>query len=87
MGIYAALSDTTLDEVCTNFGGEQFSTFKQNLADLAVSKLAPIQDEMRRLMADPAYVDGVLRGGAQKARNMAQPIIDEVKATVGYLKP
>jgi len=87
MGIYAALADIDVEEVCGRYGGEQFSTFKQHLADLAVAKLSPIQDEMRRLMADPGYVDGVLRSGAEKARAMARPIIDEVKDTVGYLRP
>ena len=85
MGIYAALSDTSLDDVCTKFGGEQFSTFKQHLADLAVAKLAPIQDDMRRFMADPGYVEGVLAGGAVRARALADPIIAEVKDTVGFL--
>jgi len=87
MGIYAALSDTGIEEVCARFGGEQFSTFKQHLADLAVAKLSPIQDEMRRLMADTGHVDNVLRKGVEKARALAQPILDEVKDTVGYLRP
>ena len=39
MGIYAALADETIDQVCANFGGEMFSTFKQHLADKAVSVL------------------------------------------------
>ena len=86
MGVYAALSDTEIEDVCTKFGGEQFSTFKQHLADLAVAKLAPIQDEMRRLMADPGYVDGVLADGAGRARALAEPLIAEVKDTVGFLK-
>ncbi len=86
MGVYAALSDTETEDVCAKFGGEQFSTFKQHLADLAVAKLAPIQDEMRRLMADPGYVDGVLADGAGRARALAEPLIAEVKDTVGFLK-
>ncbi len=87
MGIYAALSDTEIADVCGKFGGEQFSTFKQHLADLAVAKLAPIQDEMRRLMADPGHVEGVLADGAARARALAEPILAEVKDTVGYLRP
>ncbi|NQU56722.1 MAG: tryptophan--tRNA ligase, partial [Rhodospirillales bacterium] len=86
MGIYAALSDTDIKEVCQSFGGQQFSTFKQSLADLAVAKLSPIQDEMRRLMEDPSYVDGVLVDGAERARAMAAPILEEVRETVGFLK-
>lgn len=86
MGIYAALSDATLEDVLEKFGDESFSTFKQHLADLAVAKLSPIQDEMRRLMDDPAYVDGVLRDGAERARAIAGPVIDEVHDVVGFLK-
>ena len=85
MGIYAALSDTDISKVCQDFGGQQFSTFKQSLADLAVAKLSPIQDEMRRLMDDPAYVEGVLADGAKRAQAMAAPILKEVRETVGFL--
>ena len=86
MGIYAALSDTDIKDVCQSFGGQQFSVFKQNLADLAVARLSPIQDEMRRLMADPDYVDGVLCDGAERAQAMAAPILDEVRETIGFLR-
>ena len=86
MGIYAALSDSDIKEVCERFGGEQFSTFKQHLADLAVDKLSPIQDEMRRLMGDPGYVDGMLNEGAVRAQEMAEPILKEVRETIGFLR-
>ena len=86
LGIYAALSDTPLEDVCTKFAGEGFGTFKQHLADLAVAKLGPIQGEMRRLMDDPAGVDAVLKDGAERARAIAAPIIAEVKEIVGFLK-
>lgn len=86
MGIYAALSDSDIKDVCQSHGGQQFSTFKQDLADLAVAKLAPIQDEMRRLMADIDYVDGILHDGAKRARTLSEPIMDEVRDIVGFLK-
>ena len=87
IGIYAALTDQTVDEVCTEYGGAQFSTFKQALADLAVAKLGPVGSEMQRLMDDAAYVDGILRDGATRARALAAPILAEVKRTVGFLEP
>jgi len=85
LGIYAALSDTTQDEAIAKFAGEGFGTFKQHLADLAVAKLDPIQGEMRRLMDDIGHVDAVLKDGAQRARAIAEPIITEIKETVGFL--
>lgn len=85
LGIYAALSDTTMDDVIAKFAGEGFGTFKQHLADLAVAKLSPIQDEMRRLLADPASIDAVLKDGAERARALAEPTMAEVKEIVGFL--
>ena len=75
-----------LEGVLGEFGGQGFGTFKPALADLAVAKLSPIQDEMRRLMADPASVDAVLRRGAERARALAAPILAEIQDTVGFLK-
>jgi tryptophanyl-tRNA synthetase len=87
MGIYAALADIEIEDVCKKFGGKQFSDFKQELADLAVEKLGPMQDEMRRLMNDPAHVDGVIADGAERARAIAEPILAEVHDIVGFLRP
>ncbi|HJO96548.1 MAG: tryptophan--tRNA ligase [Rhodospirillales bacterium] len=87
MGLYAALADETIDEVCARFGGQMFSTFKQQLADKAVSVLVPIQDEMRRLMAEPALIDDVLRDGAERARALSQPILEKIHDVVGFLRP
>jgi tryptophanyl-tRNA synthetase len=87
IGIYAALADQSPEDVLKRFGGEQFSTFKQHLADLAVAKLGPIQDDMRRLMADPGHVDRVLAKGAERARALAEPVLAETKRIVGFLHP
>ena len=84
VGIYAALSEKSVDQVLAEFGGGQFSGFKNALADLAVAKLAPINDTMKRLLADPGYVEGVLAEGAQRASTIAAPIMQDVKKIVGF---
>jgi tryptophanyl-tRNA synthetase len=86
VGIYAALNDTSRDDVLREFGGAQFSAFKNALGDLAVARLAPIGAEMRRLEADPAYIDSILREGSQRARRIAGPIMDQVKDIVGLIR-
>jgi tryptophanyl-tRNA synthetase len=85
INIYAALADEPRDTTIVRFAGQQFSAFKNELAELAVSKLVPIAAEMRRLLADPAEIDGLLRRGAEKARAMAHPIMTEVKQIVGFV--
>src|SRR6478736_6470278 len=85
LNIYAALADQDRDAVIAQFAGQQFSAFKNALADLTVEKLAPMNAEMRRLVADPAEIDRVLKDGAHKARAIATPILDEVKKAVGFI--
>ncbi|MGQ2990836.1 MAG: tryptophan--tRNA ligase [Brevundimonas sp.] len=84
IAIYAALSDTTREEVTAEFAGQGFGAFKPALADLAVEALAPVTAEMRRLMDDPTEIDRVLKDGAQRAAAVADPVVDEVKKIVGF---
>jgi tryptophanyl-tRNA synthetase len=87
VGIYAVLAGKTEQGVLDEFGGKGFGVFKPALADLAVTKLGPVADTMRRLMNDPAEVDNVLRGGAERANAIAQPIMEDVRRTVGFWRP
>ena len=87
VGIYAALADMSSDQICARYEGVGFAQFKEDLAELSVSSLAPIAEEMRRLRKDPAYVDSVLREGAARARLIAMPILQEVQDIVGFLRP
>ena len=83
IGIYAALADSTQEAVCARFEGAQFSTFKSELADLAVTALGPMGAEMKRLLNDPAYIDGVLGDGGERAGEIARQNLAEVHAIMG----
>ncbi|HAC59890.1 tryptophan--tRNA ligase [Parvibaculum sp.] len=85
VGIYAALSDKTKAQVLAEFSGAQFSVFKPALADLAVEKLSPITNEMKRLMDDRAYIDTILEKGAERARAIADPVLARVREIVGFI--
>ncbi|AAL52987.1 tryptophanyl-tRNA synthetase [Brucella melitensis bv. 1 str. 16M] len=86
VGIYAALSSTTKEDVLKEFGGRQFSDLKASLADLAVARLSPITHEMRRLVADPAHIDSVLRDGGEQAGAIAEQTMRHVRDIVGWLQ-
>jgi tryptophanyl-tRNA synthetase len=86
VGIYAALSDKTKAEVLKDFGGAQFSTFKSALVDLSVAKLGPIGAEMKKLTADPAYIDSVLADGSERASKIARANMDSVKDILGFVR-
>ena len=86
VGIYAALSGSTKPDVLRDFGGSTFSRFKEALVQLAVARLTPVSSEMRRLQADPGYLDQVLRDGASRARAIAAENMVAVKDVVGFLR-
>ena len=84
--IYGALSNRTAEDILREYGGGQFSTFKQALVDLSVASLSPIGDEMRRLVADPASIDAILAEGSARARAIAEPVMREVRAILGFIQ-
>src|SRR6202162_3954605 len=86
VGIYAALSGRSKSDVLGEFGGGQFSSFKNALVELCVAKLAPIASEMKRLVADPGHVDAILVDGADRARIIADETMKLTRDIVGFVR-
>ena len=85
LSIYSSLSDQTLEKVLKEFSGKGFSYFKPKLIDLAVETLNPISLEMRNLLKDTNEIDKILKNGAQKAREIAEPVLKDIKNLVGFV--
>ncbi len=85
VGIYAALAGRSVEAVLGEFGGGQFSTLKGALADLAVARLAPMAADINRYKADPGYIEGHLKSGAERARAIAAPVLRDVRKIVGFI--
>lgn len=86
VNIYAGILDITTEEALKQVSGKEFSVFKKELSDIIVSILAPITAEMRKISADIPYIDSVLKDGAGRANAIAQPILNEVYDTIGFLR-
>jgi tryptophanyl-tRNA synthetase len=86
VGIYAALAETSKDAVLRDFGNAPFSKFKEALAELATTRLVPIGNEMRKLLAERGEIDNILADGAKRAHAIADPILAETKDIVGFIR-
>ncbi|MFF3711382.1 tryptophan--tRNA ligase [Streptomyces phaeochromogenes] len=64
---------------------ESYGSLKKDTAEAVVELLRPVQQRHKELCADPAYVEGVLREGAAKAREMARPRVDAAYRAIGLL--
>ncbi|MBD4427565.1 hypothetical protein GUG96_19490, partial [Xanthomonas citri pv. citri] len=55
--------------------------------DAVVERLAPVRERALALLDDPAELDRILAAGAEKARAVATPVLEDVYAKVGFLPP
>lgn len=86
VNIYAALADETPDQVLSRFEGQGFGAFKPALAEVAVAAMSPITAKMSEYMADPAEIDRILGKGAERADEIATPILERTKDIMGLLR-
>src|SRR6056297_1228780 len=84
LSIFAALADRERADVAAEYAETSFARFKEQLAELCVEKLSPINAEMRGLMANPEHLDAVLAEGAARAEAIARPIVEEAYRLVGF---
>ncbi|MGA5559564.1 tryptophan--tRNA ligase [Streptomyces platensis] len=64
---------------------DSYGALKKDVAEAVVETLRPVRERHAELAADPSYVDGVLRRGAERARALARPRVDAAFAAVGLL--
>ena len=84
LGIYSSLSNQTLSDSINEFGGKNFSEFKQKLSDLVVEKISPISDEINKLKKDNNFIDKILEDGAEKADKITSKKVKEMKKIIGF---
>jgi tryptophanyl-tRNA synthetase len=83
VGIYAAVSGETVEQVLARFAGQGFGTFKPALADGLVALIAPIRQRLEELRRDPAELDRILADGAARATEIGAPVLAQAKTAVG----
>jgi tryptophanyl-tRNA synthetase len=84
IGIYASLTNSTLEKSIEIFSGKNFSEFKEKLSEVLIDKIEPISIKIKKLLADPNYLDQILLEGVEKANIIASKKIDRIKEIVGF---
>ena len=84
MGVYSVMTGKNFEEIEKEFDGQGYGTFKTAVAESVIDTLRPVQDEYARILADKAYLEGVLKDGAEKARYQANKVLSKVYRKVGF---
>jgi tryptophanyl-tRNA synthetase len=86
VGIYAAITGETVEQVLGRFAGQGFGAFKPTLAEAVVELIAPIRGRLDELRRNPAELDRILADGAARAAELGAPTLAGAKVAVGLVE-
>ena len=86
MCIYSTFTGKSNEEIAAEFEGKGYGDFKLAVAEVTADALAPVQAEYDKILADKAYVDEVLKSGAERAARIANRTVSKVYRKVGLLQ-
>ena len=84
LGIYSSLKNQNINTTLKEFGGKNFSELKTNLSEQLIDKISPMAKEINKLLHDPGYLDKILLNGAEKANDIAENKVREMKKIIGF---
>jgi tryptophanyl-tRNA synthetase len=83
LNIYQAFSGWDSAEMRSQFAGMRYGDLKKQVAEMVVSSLEPLQDRYQEIIAEPGYVDNILRQGAARVAPIANATVELVKQRMG----
>lgn len=85
MSIYGAVTDKTFEQIEEEFRGKGYGDFKLAVGEAVADKLAPMQDEYKRLSADKGYIESCMKQGTEKAFKVSRKTLQKVQKKVGFI--
>ena len=86
LNIFSGFSEIDKSELIEKYKGQNFSNFKNNLAEVIIEHIKPISKEIDKLMSDKAYLNQIISSGVEKASEKANVTIKEVYDIVGFVR-
>ena len=85
MTIYSCFSGKTIEEIEREFDGRGYGDFKLAVGEACADALAPVQEKFRQILADKAYLEEVMKKGADEASYYARKTVSKVKRKLGFV--
>lgn len=85
MSIYGAVTNKSFEEIEAEFKGKGYGDFKLAVGEAVADRLAPMQEEYKRLSADKGYIESCMKQGAEKAFRASRKTLQKVQKKVGFI--
>jgi tryptophanyl-tRNA synthetase len=84
INIYSNLTNNSLEQSLNELKGKEYSYLKDKLSDVLIEVICPIGKRIRELLDDRNYLEKILKEGTDKARNIAEHNLKEIRNAVGF---
>ena len=85
INIYDEMTKKSLDAVLNEVAGKEYSFLKTKLSDVLISEIAPVGKEINKLLDDKAHLMQILKKGKEKANNIAEENLKNIREKVGLI--
>ena len=85
MSIYSCFTGKSFDEIEAEFAGRGYGEFKLAVGEACADALAPVQAKYNELLSDKAYLENVMKNGAEQASYFARKTLTKVKKKIGFV--
>lgn len=83
--IQSALTGEKIDDIVVKYEGKGYGHLKVDTADALEAFTAPLKARYDELMADRGELERLLAQGAERASEVAEPLVEKVYKAVGFL--
>ena len=83
--IYSELTKSNLEKTISDMSGKEYSLLKTKLAEVLISEITPIGEEIKKLLDDKPYLKSILKKGSEKANIIAEENLKNIREKVGLI--
>jgi tryptophanyl-tRNA synthetase len=83
--IQAAITGRPIQDIVASYAGKMYGHLKVETAEIVIQAVKPLRERTAEILADSAYLDGILKTGAEKASARAEKTLKRVQEAVGFL--
>ncbi|CDF57633.1 tryptophan--tRNA ligase [Thermobrachium celere] len=86
INIIAAITGRKPEDIVKDYEGQGYAKLKQDVAEIVVEELRPIQERINQIMSDKAYLESIYRKGAEKANYVANKTLRKMQRKIGFIQ-
>ncbi|SHF24761.1 MULTISPECIES: tryptophan--tRNA ligase [Caloramator] len=86
INIISAITGKKPENIVADYEGQGYAKLKQDVAEIIIEELKPIQDEVNKLLSDKAYLESIYRKGAEKANYVANKTLRKMQRKIGFIQ-